>query len=141
MIKLLEILQEIRITPFTQDFKDALQQKGYSLSMDFPNGLNLSGTKIKRIPRLNIKGNLNLSNTLLDSLPSGLKIYGNLNISNTLITALPPRLKIRGSLYMNNINLDTVVSNDVQVGYRVYMNNPLNAWYLNDDLRRKSKTS
>jgi len=136
MIKLVNLLNEIRILT---DFQAALEQKGYAIGQtEFPKGLNLSGTKIKNIPRVKVIGDLNLSNTQISSLPNGLKVYGNLVLNNTSVV-LPQRLKIRGSLYLKGVKIDYKVSDQIQVGYRVYIDNELTMWYLPDDLRRKAK--
>lgn len=138
MIKLLPILTEIRIRTELQQY---LEEKGYDPNQtEFPKGLDLSGTGIKSIPlHLKISKFLNLKGTKITSIPNGMKIYGNLILDNTPITRLPEHLKIRGSLYLNNVKLDFMVSNGVQVGYRVFTNNHLNMWFLPNDLRRKAK--
>ena len=49
------------------------------------------------------KGDLNLNDTPIDSLPSNLKtVDGSLYLSYTPISSLPPDLKVGGSLYLWN---------------------------------------
>ena len=49
---------------------------------------------------LNVKGDLNLFNLQLTSLPEGLKVGGTLNLSGSKITSLPKGLKVGGDLYI-----------------------------------------
>ena len=48
------------------------------------------------------KGNLNLNNTPITSLPAGLSVGGNLYLRNTQITSLPAGLKVGGNLDLGN---------------------------------------
>jgi len=47
---------------------------------------------------LNVKRNLWLSNTPIQSLPKGLKVKGNLDLIGTLIQSLPDGLEVKGNL-------------------------------------------
>ena len=49
---------------------------------------------------LNVKGDLNLHNSKITSLPRGLKVGGYLNLFFKNITSLPEGLEVGGSLYL-----------------------------------------
>ena len=51
---------------------------------------------------LNVKGNLDLSNSDITSLPERLQVVGDLNLFDSKITSLPEGLKVGGDLYLNN---------------------------------------
>ena len=74
MIKLLNILSEIVVQ------KDPMLQK------------------IADYVRGGSKGDLNLRNTPIQSLPDGLKVGGYLHLGGTSIQSLPPGLKVGGDL-------------------------------------------
>ena len=50
---------------------------------------------------LNIKGDLDLSETPITSLPEGLKVKGDLNLAYSKITSLPKGLKVGGDLRLD----------------------------------------
>ena len=70
---------------------------------------------------LNIKGDLNLSNTPITSLPDGLKIGGNLYLAYTKITSLPNDLEVKGGLDLESTPI-TSLPNDLEVGGYLYLN-------------------
>ena len=49
-----------------------------------------------------VDGDLDLSETYIQSLPEGLKIYGTLNIESSDIASLPKGLEVQGDLYTFN---------------------------------------
>jgi hypothetical protein len=51
---------------------------------------------------------LDLSYTLITTLPDNLTVGGGLYLSNTSITTLPDNLKVGGSLYLNNSSITTL---------------------------------
>ena len=51
---------------------------------------------------LDIKGNLNLSNTLINSLPNGLRVRGSLYLDGSKIESLPNDLTVGGNLYLSD---------------------------------------
>ena len=60
--------------------------------------------KLKNLEKLPVdqrvvKGNLNLKNTTIKSLPAGLKVDGELDLRGTPITALPEDLKVGGYIF------------------------------------------
>ena len=48
------------------------------------------------------RGDLDLSNTQITSLPDNLEVGGRLNLHNTQITSLPDNLKVGGVIYLRN---------------------------------------
>jgi len=78
MIKLLNILSEIVVQ------KDPMLQK------------------IADYVRGGSKGDLDLSNTSIQSLPPGFKVGGSLYLIDTPIQSLPPDLEVGGDLYLRN---------------------------------------
>jgi hypothetical protein len=63
--------------------------------------LDLHQSSITSLPRgLVVDGNLYLSDTPITSLPQGLKVGGDLNLSRTSITSLPQDLVAGGTIYL-----------------------------------------
>jgi hypothetical protein len=68
--------------------------------------LDLSDTPIQSLPNgLKVEGFLNLSNTPIQSLPNGLTVGRNLNLYNTSIQSLPDNLKVGDDLWLKNTPL------------------------------------
>jgi hypothetical protein len=85
--------------------------------------LDLRNTKITSLPSgLEVGGYLGLSNTPITSLPNDLKVGGNLGLSNTPITNLPNNLKVGGSLYLIDTPITSLPS-DLKVGGNLYLRN------------------
>jgi hypothetical protein len=89
MIKLLDILRENKILVPRRSPEE--RQKNYLIATQ---------KKIQQYIKDGGKGNLNLSNTPIQSLPPGLKVGGDLNLENTPIQSLPPGLEVGGILYL-----------------------------------------
>ena len=65
--------------------------------------LDLSNTQITSLPdNLEVGGHLYLYKTPITSLPDNLNVGGGLNIRNTPITSLPDNLKVGGVIYLRN---------------------------------------
>jgi len=69
---------------------------------------------------LNVKGNLDLYNSSLDSLPDGLKVGGDLNLGYAPITSLPDNLKVGGYLSLVHSPI-TSLPNNLSVGSSLYL--------------------
>jgi hypothetical protein len=91
MIKLLDMLRENKILVPRRSPEE--RQKNYQIALQ---------KKIQQYIKDGGKGNLNLGNTPIQSLPPGLKVGGNLRLSNTLIQSLPDGLEVRGNLHLMN---------------------------------------
>ena len=78
--------------------------------------LDLSDTPITSLPdNLKVGRHLFLSNTPITSLPDNLQVKGNLFLSRTLITSLPDNLKIGGSLNLFKTAITSLPDN-LEVG-------------------------
>ena len=87
--------------------------------------LELSNTKIQTLPEgLEVKGWLNLRNTPIRSLPEGLKVGGGLNLSNTPIQALPENLTVGEWIILNNTSIQALPEN-LTVGGGLDLSNTL----------------
>ena len=115
MIKLVDLLKEdnkILIPRRSAEERQknyviATQKKIQQYIKDGSKGdLDLRNTPITSLPsNLNVGGNLNLEDTPITSLPSGLNVGGYLKLSNTPITSLPSGLKVGGDLNLRNTPL------------------------------------
>ena len=65
--------------------------------------LDLSDTSINSLPKnLTVNGDLNLNNTPIDSLPENLTVNGFLMVDNTPITILPASLTVKKGIGVSN---------------------------------------
>ena len=64
---------------------------------------------------LKVRGDLNINDSPVTSLPDGLTVEGNLNLNDSSITSLPDGLKVGGSLHLRNTPI-TSLPNDLKVG-------------------------
>ena len=80
--------------------------------------------KLSKLPadKRIIKGDLDLSDSSITSLPAGLKVGGALNLSGSKITSLPADLKVDDNLYLNNTSI-TSLPVGLKVGGSLYLNN------------------
>ena len=111
MIKLLDILRENKILvprrspeERQKNYQIALQKKIQQYIKDGGKGdLDLENTPIQSLPDgLEVGGALYLMNTPIQSLPDGLEVGGILDLDDTSIQSLPPNLKVGGSLYLRD---------------------------------------
>jgi hypothetical protein len=81
--------------------------------------LNLSNTPITSLPDnlTKVGGTLNLRGTKITSLPDNLTVGGNLNLMNTKITSLPDNLTVGGNLDLENIQITSLPDNLTVGGY------------------------
>ena len=94
---------------------------------DFETGKWDAMKTIRRLERLPedqrvVNGDLDIENTLVASLPPGLRVGRNLNISRTPITELPSGLRVDGNLYLNGTKINSLPS-DLRLGGSLYMSN------------------
>ena len=86
---------------------------------------------------LNIKGNLDLSETKIRTLPKGLKIGGDLDLIDCPnLTSLPEDLDVGYSLYLYNCKNLTSLPKGLQVGLNLYIGKTSLTNYSNDELRK-----
>jgi len=120
MIKLIDLLENKILTTRrspeerSKNFLIATQKKIQQYIKDGSKGdLNLENTPITSLPQgLKVGGYLDLSNTLIVSLPQGLKVGGFLDLYNTKITSLPQDLKVGGDLNLSNTPLSKKYSEE-----------------------------
>ena len=79
------------------------------------------------------KGDLNLFETPIQSLPDNLRVGGYLFLANTSIQSLPDNLRVGGSLYLNNTPIQTLPDNLEVGGDLDLFETPIQ--YLPDNLR------
>ena len=96
--------------------------------------LYLSGDSlITSLPSgLKVKGNLDLSNTPITSLPDDLIVYGELNLMGSDITSLPPGLEVGWSLKIYDTNI-TSLPPGLKVRGFIFMGDKITS--LPDDLQ------
>jgi hypothetical protein len=108
-----------------RNFIKATQQKIQQYIKNGSKGdLDLSNTPITSLPD-NLKqvgGYLNLDNTPITSLPDNLTVNGYLYLNSTPITSLPDNLTVGGDLYLDNTPITTLPDN-LKVGGGLYVHN------------------
>jgi hypothetical protein len=132
MIKLIDILKEEnkilipRRSPEERqkNYNIAIQKKIQQYIKDGGKGdLNLSNTPITSLPAdLQVGGYLDLRNTPITSLPADLKVGGYLNLYNTPITSLPDNLQVGGFLNLDGTKITSLPAN-LKVGGIFYLSN------------------
>lgn len=113
MIKLLDILRENKILIPRRSAEE--REKNYLISTQ---------KQIQQYIKDGSKGNLDLRNTPITSLPNNLKVEGGLFLGGTKITFLPDNLKVGGSLFSSDTEI-TSLPNGLQVGRNLYLSNTL----------------
>ena len=144
MIKLLNILRETQILvprrsseERQKNYQIALQKKIQQYIKDGSQGdLDLSDTPIQSLPDgLKVGGYLDLGNTPIQSLPNDLKVRGILNLNNTPIQSLPNDLEVRGILNLDNTPIQSL-PNDLEVGGSLWLRNtPLSEEYTTEEIK------
>ena len=144
MIKLLDILENKILIPRRSKEE---RQKNYLISIqkqiqqyikDGSKGnLNLYNTPISSLPdNLTVGGYLNLENTPITSLPDNLTVGGYLNLENTKITSLPDNLKVGGDLNLYNTPISSL-PNNLKVGGNLNLSNtPISQKHTQEEIRK-----
>ena len=150
MIKLLDILlqendEESILIPRrspeerTKNYLIATNRKIQQYIKDGGKGdLDLSNTPITSLPsNLTVGGYLDLYNSKITSLPSNLTVGGGLDLRNTPIISLPSNLKVGGSLYLSNTPIISLPS-DLKVGGDLYLyNTPLSKSHTKEQIKQR----
>ena len=110
MIKLLDILENKILVPRRSAEE---REKNYLISTQ---------KQIQQYIKDGSKGNLDLRNTPITSLPDNLKVEGGLFLGGTKITFLPDNLKVVGSLFSSDTKI-TFLSDGLKVGRNLYLSN------------------
>ena len=89
--------------PLNEEFKRMQRLAGIITEsyLDEANGED----KVQQYMKNGDRENLDVSNTEITELPSGLNVKGSLDISNTKIAKLPSDLTVKGFLYARNTPL------------------------------------
>ena len=87
---------------------------------------------------LNVKGNLDLEESKITSLPKGLKISGWLDLSRSKIKSLPEGLEIGDSLFLVRTSITSLPKGLKVGGHLDITESELPYYYKNNDHLRKS---
>ncbi len=145
MIKLLDILKENKILvprrspeERAKNYQIVLQKKIQQYIKDGSKGdLNLRNTPIISLPgSLNVGGALNLRNTPITSLPDNLSVGGDLYLEYTKITSLPDNLKVGGNLDLYNTPITSLPDNLSVGGFLNLANTPLSKKYTKEQIKQ-----
>ena len=98
--------------------------------------LNLRNANITSLPEgLKVSGKLDLANTNITSLPEGLKVGGDLNLFKCVkLTSLPKGLKVGGILELRNTKINSLPKG-LEVHFGLFINNTALLEYTNNELR------
>jgi hypothetical protein len=88
---------------------------------------------------LNVKGNLNLSDTSITSLPEGLVVDGDLNLSRTEIESLPNDLIVEGELWLRRCKNLKSLPKGLKVYQDLYISMSSMEHYSDDEIREMIK--
>jgi len=110
-------LKPLRTGERTKNYLIATQKRIQQYIKDGSKGnLDLRNTPITSLPDdLTVGRSLYLSDTPITSLPDNLEVEKNLYLSNTQITSLPDNLKVGGYLYLSNTQIRSL-PNNLKVG-------------------------
>ena len=148
MIKLIDILKEIESNKILIPRRSEERDKKYidiinkKIQQYIKNGgrgnLNLEDTLISSLPNnlLKIGGDLNLRSTQIASLPDNLRVNGYLDLSYTPITLLPNNLKVNGNMELFRCKIDSIPNNlQIENDLTIY-DAPLNKKYTPEEIRK-----
>jgi hypothetical protein len=145
MIRLLDILKENKILvprrspeERAKNYQIVLQKKIQQYIKDGSKGdLDLRNTPITSLPNnLSVGGGLYLYNTPITSLPDNLKVGGYLYLENTKITSLPDNLKVGGNLDLYNTPITSLPNNLSVGGFLNLGNTPLSKKYTKEQIKQ-----
>jgi len=144
MIKLISFLKEENILiprrsseEREKNYKISIQKKIQQYIKDGSKGdLDLSDTPITSLPdNLKVGGYLDLSGTPITSLPDNLKVGGNLDLSGTKITSLPDNLEVGGYLDLSGTKITSLPDNLEVGGYLDLRDTPISKKYTNEEIK------
>jgi hypothetical protein len=126
MIKLIDILKENNKILIPRRSAEE-RQKNYLITTQ---------KKIQQYIKDGSKGDLDLSDTPITSLPNNLKVGGYLDIYNTKITSLPDNLQVGGDLYLTDTPIASLPSG-LNVGGNLYLRNtPIFKKYTKEEIKQ-----
>ena len=125
MIKLIDLIKEERILIPRRSKED--REKNYKIATQ---------KKVQQYIKDGGKGDLDVYDTPITSLPQDLKVGGSLYLYNTPITSLPQGLKVGGDLNLNGIKI-TSLPQDLKVGGVLDLfNTPIAAEYTKEQIKQ-----
>jgi hypothetical protein len=144
MIKLLDILENKILVPRRskeerqKNYQIVIQKKIQQYIKDGSKGdLDLGNTKITSLPdNLKVGGYLDLGYTPITSLPGNLKVGGGLDLGDTPVNSLPDNLEVGGNLYLGNTKITSLPDN-LEVGGNLYLGNtPISKKYSKEEIKK-----
>jgi hypothetical protein len=108
------------------------EKRGYNVPVRYKllNGMELTKED------LNVKGNLNLNNTKITSLPDNLHVGGYLDLQGLEIVELPDNLHVGGFLILNNTKITSLPDN-LYVKRGIYLSNtPIAEKYSKEEVEK-----
>ena len=125
MIKLIDLIKEESILIPRRSRED--REKNYKIATQ---------KKVQQYIKDGGKGDLDVYDTPITSLPQDLKVGGSLYLYNTPITSLPQGLKVGGDLNLNGIKI-TSLPQDLKVGGVLDLfNTPIAAEYTKEQIKQ-----
>jgi len=124
MIKLISFLKEENILIPRRSSEE--REKNYKISIQ---------KKIQQYIKDGSKGNLDLNDTPITSLPDNLEVGGGLYLSGTPITSLPDNLEVRGDLNLSGTKITSLPDNLKVGGYLDLDNTPISKKYTNEEIK------
>ena len=127
MIKLLDILKENKTKVLVPRRSPEERQKNYQIVLQ---------KKIQQYIKNGGKGELDLNNTPITSLPNNLSVGGDLYLYSTKITSLPDNLQVGGGLYLNDTPITSLPDNLKVRDYLNLNNTPLSKKYTKGQIEQ-----
>jgi len=127
MIKLLDLLREEKLDILKPRRSEEERQANFLIA---------TNKKIEQYIKDGGKGDLNLQNTPITTLPNDLTVGGNLYLDGSKITTLPNGLKVGGYLDLDNTKISTL-PNDLKVGSDLDLRNtPISEKYSEEEIKK-----
>ena len=127
MIKLLDLLREEKLDILKPRRSQEDRQANFLIA---------TNKKIEQYIKDGGKGDLDLENTPITSLPNSLTVGGYLNLQSTPITSLPNDLKVRGSLYLTSTKITSLPNGLTVGGYLDLYNTPISKKYSKEEIKK-----
>jgi hypothetical protein len=135
--KIIEFLEkeENRQKPFA--YKVKINHPFTEDELNVKGDLVLNHSSIESLPNgLRVKGDLSLFGTAIKSLPEGLYVDGWMDVSHTYIESLPNNLYVGGDLWFKYSNIGEIPKNLYVGGELDIEETPLAKKYTDEEIRR-----
>ena len=130
MIKLIDLLKEVEDASLNKILipRRSKEERAKNWNIELQK-------QIQQYIKNGSKGNLNLNNTPITSLPAGLIVGGSLYLYNTQITSLPADLKVEGYLDLRSTQITSLPAG-LKVGGNLDLNDtPLSKKYTIEQIK------